>query len=87
MNVETSKTAGELAQEYDEFTINAILDVIRSRNSLGASRYEIHLMVIPLVKQRFGGMNYSEQSLELDLDRLLMDGKLSVFHSRYKIAS
>lgn len=86
MNTETAKTAGELAQEYDDFAISAILDVIRSRNSLGASRYEIHLMVIPLVKQRFGGMNYSEQSMELDLEHLLMEGKISVSYGRYKLA-
>jgi hypothetical protein len=80
-----AKTAGELAKEYDDFTINAILDVIRSRNRIGASRYEIHLMVVPLIKQRFNGIRYSEENLENDLDRLLMDGKISVFYQRYRI--
>lgn len=86
MTVHSAKTTGELAQEYDEFTINAILDVIRSRNGLGASPHEIQLMVMPLVRQKFQGMHYSEQSLELDLDRLLMEEKISVAFGRYKIA-
>lgn len=86
MSVASSQTTGERAKEYDDFTINAILDVIRSRNGLGASAHEIQVMVMPLVRQKFNGMQYSDQSLELDLYRLLTEDKVSLAYGRYKIS-
>lgn len=78
-------TAGELAQQYDDFTIDTVLDTIRSRKTLGASAYEIHLMVMPEVKKRFNGIQYSRETLDNDLYRLLQEGKLALFAGRYTI--
>lgn len=80
-----SFTAGELAQQYNDFTINAVLDTIRSRKTLGASAYEIHLMVMPEVKKKFNGLQYSRETLDSDLSRLLQEGKLALFAGRYTI--
>lgn len=78
-------TFGELAAQYDEFTLNAIIETIRSRNSLGASAYEIHLMVVPKVLTRFNGVKYSRENLDNDLLRLLREGVLFEFAGRYKL--
>lgn len=79
-----SKTTGERAQEYDEFTLNTVLEAISSFRRIGATEYEIRLMSHPIIMQKFG-ISYSETSLENDLDRLLLEGKISVFNKRYTV--
>lgn len=82
--METVNTkAGDLILEYKEFVRNAVLEVIHARNGLGASRYEVSLMVTPLISKQFAGLNLPAETLDAVLEELVKEGKVYLTYHRY----
>lgn len=73
----------EIVAEYEKFFSSTVLDCIKSRNRLGASRYEIMLMVTPIVNKKFSGVGFSEKSLVKALGDLLERDLIYLSYHRY----
>lgn len=82
MNSNHNNATGMIA-EYEQFFTGTVLDCIKSRNRLGASRYEIMLMATPIISKRFSGMGLSEKSLIKTLDQLLEKDLIYISYHRY----
>ena len=82
--METSKAkAGDLILGYKEFVRNAVLEVINALNGLGASRYEVSLMVTPLISKRFAGLDLPAETLDETLEELVKESKVYLTYHRY----